>query len=473
MRKPKLHAAVSLLALSVANNALATETEENGDEICLTQQKDTFLNPFSKESAHHRPIGSNAKYAGSDDPATQAVQKSGFGNINSNNGWGINVYNAGPDDPEKTVTAIDDGRGPKGGGGLPVTIRVPNGANNKDSSDGLVAIANGDVMHEFYVWKWNNGNPTSKFHVELNLTELGHTKNGERVGITSAGTSGMMGLLRGFEINTPGCKITHSLQLALAHGNYANGCPVQLDDKIVWPAMSTDWFCSSQPELCSSNIPYGGLLALPRSIKIDSLDLSEPGQRIAEAMQNYGAYVIDGAMCPILRADQFVNEDVRQKLKVDMQKIWTRLRLVTNNNKEDDVAGGGEPCAENTAYDSLEQQYDVSSAKCGNQDNNPPPNDNSPPGDTSPPDNNPPVDRTPPTEDAQPPDGTNPPGDKTPSGESQKKPGQYTPPPGSGNQPYTNKDDLKNQITEWLWEHLSRTKDGMETFKEWILQFFT
>jgi hypothetical protein len=63
----------------------------------------TFLNPFNKESAHHRPIGSGAVYADRNHPSTISLLKGGFGTINSDNGWGNNVYQSKTTDPLKTV----------------------------------------------------------------------------------------------------------------------------------------------------------------------------------------------------------------------------------------------------------------------------------------------------------------------------------------------------------------------------------
>jgi hypothetical protein len=65
---------------------------------------DTFANPFTKESAHHRPIGSGAVFADTNDPSTISLLRGGFGNINSNNGWGINIYESTSADPLLTVT---------------------------------------------------------------------------------------------------------------------------------------------------------------------------------------------------------------------------------------------------------------------------------------------------------------------------------------------------------------------------------
>jgi hypothetical protein len=45
---------------------------------------------------------------------------------------------------------------------------------------------------------------------------LGHgTRRGERVGTSASGVAAMFGPLRGHEINTPGYRIEHALQMVL------------------------------------------------------------------------------------------------------------------------------------------------------------------------------------------------------------------------------------------------------------------
>jgi hypothetical protein len=127
---------------------------------------------------------------------------------------------------------------------------------------------------------------------------------------------------------------------------------MQLQNKVVWPAISTDWYCKPHPELCSGNIPYGALLALPPNVNIAALGLSEPGRRIAEALKNYGVYAVDGSSCPTLRGDHYITASVKTALTADMRKIYPNLRMVLNNAKDQTASGGGTARAENCAFDS-------------------------------------------------------------------------------------------------------------------------
>jgi hypothetical protein len=224
----------------------------------------TFLNPFNKESAHHRPIGSGAAYADRNHPTTVALLKTGFGTINSDNGWGFNIYQSKLADPLKTVVQAGAYNI-----GLPVTLRVPVGANNHNTSDAGVAIVEPNTItaHEFYQWRWNNGKPVAGIHRTWSTRSNGQ---GSRMGVSASGLPALYGLIRGHEINVPGYKIEHALQISLSHP--FNGCRVsQLQNKVVWPAISTDWYVRpSRPSVMARSpmarcSPYRRAPALPPS----------------------------------------------------------------------------------------------------------------------------------------------------------------------------------------------------------------
>jgi hypothetical protein len=183
---------------------------------------DTFANPFSMESAHHRPIGGGAVFADTNHPSTISLLTSGFGNINSNNGWGINVYESTSADPLLTVTHA----GPYNSIGLPVTLRVPQNANNMLTTDAVVVIhdTTSNTTHEFYYWRWNNGEPTAAIHRQWDTKGLGHSQpGGPRVGTSAAGVAGMFGLLRGHEVNTPDTRFSMPCKLRFRTTNKAAG----------------------------------------------------------------------------------------------------------------------------------------------------------------------------------------------------------------------------------------------------------
>jgi hypothetical protein len=331
---------VAMLALSalVASLPWAKASAECRSPV------DVFANPFGKDSAHHRPIGSGAVFADRNHPSTVSLLKNGFNTVNPVTG----VFQATSADPLLTVTYA----GPPASLGLPVTLRVPRNLTSS-AIDGVIYI--NDVTtgktHEFYHWKWVDGKPKAATHRELDLRGLGHSRpGGPRVGASASGASVMFGLMRGHEVNTPGYKIEHAMQITLS---YKANCAGQPSPKIVWPAASIDGYCKRDPSLCPGNIPYGALLALPPSVNINNLGLSDPGKRLAEALQKYGTYVVDTTRsCPNMRGDQTITAATRATLSADMKKIYPLLRMVLNSDAGQTASGGGTPRAENCAFNS-------------------------------------------------------------------------------------------------------------------------
>ena len=95
-------------------------------------------------------------------------------------------------------------------------------------------------------------------------------------------------------------------------------------------------------------------MALPQSVSIAGLGLSEAGVRLAEAIQSYGIYVGDGGGCTAgaLEADQHVLLEVKKKLRADIRKIYPLMRRVMNNDvMGSPTAGGGEPLGPNCGFD--------------------------------------------------------------------------------------------------------------------------
>jgi len=87
-------------------------------------------------------------------------------------------------------------------------------------------------------------------------------------------------------------------------------------------------------------------------VNIAAFGLSEAGTRLASALHNYGAYVVDATTCPIMPGDQYIDGGVRQSLINDMRKLYPQLRMVLNNSAGQTASGGGTPRAENCAFNS-------------------------------------------------------------------------------------------------------------------------
>lgn len=334
--------------ISGGEGAIAGGSRNNS---CDAPKDDLFRNPYNKDSAFHRPIGSSAQYANDADPSTLSWLQAGSATINSRNGWGIYMGVADPSHPLVPITWAGGNWG--GRQQFPISLRVPPDFDPGNTVDAQSTIYDPSTRtaHDFYHWVAPN---TASLHHPEPLDGLGHglLPDGSRNWAASAsGVWGFFGVLRGFEVNTPGYRIQHATQMAIS-SKTTNHCAPQLGKEIVWPATSQDGGCTSSSDVwCTGNIPYGSLFALPPSIDVAGIGLSEPGQRLAHAFQDYGVYIVDNANCPAIRADQYVNDAVIEQLKNDLSVIYPMMRRVLNNAQHQTASGGGAPRAPNCAFD--------------------------------------------------------------------------------------------------------------------------
>lgn len=244
-----------------------------------------FANPFSPASLHHRPVPAGAVFAGEGDESTQTIKRVAAGGafINSGNGYGVDVYQGG------------DGSGSNIGG--------------RDSVYVVLNQQTGIAVETYHADK----------HRTWDARGLGYGPG--KTGFSASGVAGMFGLMRGPEVNTPGCEIAHVHQVAFQRDAMKN--------QTVGPATNIDGFCHSDG--CNGGMPYGALLAIPPGVEIPD-GLSEPGRRMAASLQQYGVYVIDATRRgAIFRADQFVDGGVKQQLTNDLTKLLPLLRRVVND----------------------------------------------------------------------------------------------------------------------------------------------
>ncbi len=330
----------------------------NPDPACTTPS-DLFINPFGAASAHHRPIGAGAEYAGDADPSTASWLQNAGGSIGINVGapWGVSVTTAGPSDPTLTVDPGPPGCDPISG--LPIAVRFPSEGfvtrvklNPHGCTDGVVVIYDRvlEVPHQLRQYDWNGGKPVAGQYKTWSISGLGHgTKPGERLGTSASGVAALFGLLRGNEINNPAKKVEHALQMILPSA--PNRCAMMMGREIVLPATSGDGYMN-KPGYNLGNIPYGALMALPPPAKggpnLDALGLTARGKRLAEAVRDYGIYAVDTGACPALRADQYVQNT--GELKTALSRIYPYIRRVLNNDVlGTPTAGSGAAIAPNCA----------------------------------------------------------------------------------------------------------------------------
>ncbi len=341
----------------VATCTMGVVADAGAQTACTSSKADLFFNPYSKNSAHHRPIGSGAIYASNSHPATRDWLKTDRFQVNNGAPWGTTVVATDGRDAVRRIGAQSHCDKVVG---LPIDIRMPISGvetnvvkNHAGCPDGVVVIYDrvSGKPHQLRQYDWNGGAPTAGQYKTWDIRGLGHgTRPGQRMGTSASGVTGLFGVLRGHELSLPGHKIEHALRMGLPR---KVGCNIMLSREIVAPATTGDRNASKEG-YNTGHIPYGGLLSIPPSVNVRSLGLSEIGVRLAEAIQNYGIYVADGSGCTAgaIEADQEVTFAMRRTFRGDARKIYPHVRMVLNNDMALPVAGGGTPRAPNCAFDS-------------------------------------------------------------------------------------------------------------------------
>jgi predicted nuclease with RNAse H fold len=73
----------------------------------------------------------------------------------------------------------------------------------------------------------------------------------------------------------------------------------------------------------------GTLVAIPRAVDLELLDLSSRGYAIARALQEYGAYVVDASENFTLYAEPSAEELLRSARR-DLDRIRREVRVVVD-----------------------------------------------------------------------------------------------------------------------------------------------
>lgn len=160
---------------------------------------------------------------------------------------------------------------------------------------------------------------------------------------SASNTANWASYLSKFELETPGFPIRHALAIAQASNSTTPGW--------VWPAASSDG-SSTNPNA----VPEGTLYAIPSSVDLNSLGLSEIGLRLGRAMQRYGIYVVDVApnhptqgatqTSIALSIERECAASTKAAIDADMLKLFptdpnAALIRIVSNNAEAQVASGG------------------------------------------------------------------------------------------------------------------------------------
>lgn len=341
------------------NDSIGCDAKRAKHEIGILDQ---FLRPYASSSAFNRPIGTGAEYSDVNSETTIDIKKIPKWGLNTKNGWSTAVAVSETADPLVTVTCSSTN--PERNINFPYTLHIPKGfpmcsGVQAETSDGRIVVYDKTThtIHEFYKFKWNNGNPTADIHYteDVNVANnparptptrisedqdvisgKGHVSVSGRAGTRASGTTGMAGLLRAFEVTEPDQYPKHALALELSFD--------QLSTVFQWPASAVDYRAQYDNK---GHVNYGTLFAIPPKSKggpdLDTLGLSEAGMRIAKTLVHYGAYVVDrrGKNAGI-SGDQYIPDNVRLAIEKDLQMVLiSYLREVVNNKENQTSSGGG------------------------------------------------------------------------------------------------------------------------------------
>ena len=389
---------------------LAQGFDENYD-----YSSDWAYNPFNSNSAWHRPIGTDAIYADDTDTTNIIWQQARGFRLENRFPYGASYGIADETSPVATIThkSCAGWNTNPSGNRFPITLRVPSRADFPhgwqriaDCQDGHATIiyrTTGQVR-DFYEYDRSDTNNLTASIVRgpYNLDGLGHGSTlGQRVGNTATGFSMLGGALRPWEVMKTGHRIGHALQMSVpAHDVACNRAGIEhhvLGKDIQWPATAGDNF-ARLPGYALGPFAYGALLAIPPGPDcivngkvhdrggpdLTKMGLSEPGLRIAQAMRDYGVYLVDGAGSFHLRVGLSPTKQLTGSVEAavlnDLTKICRELRLVKNSVEDATArmsdtwgpggwaegsigtptwpAGGGEPLAPNTAIDFVSSAHD-------------------------------------------------------------------------------------------------------------------
>jgi hypothetical protein len=288
----------------------------------LPTERDAALWPFSSASPWNTPLGSGAQYADESDPRTADIRE-GDSSVNAGM-FSHPIYQATDDDPEQLVHTHDGD----------VRYRIPAdaqpalpawGERYTDAHLHVIDPTRSHVDECFQMRPRLDGAWDCTFHQRIDLYGDGVSDGGTR----AYGGSAIGGLIRIWELEAG--TIPHALAFAMPNERMQQGP--------VWPASRED----NQNEDYQGTVPMGTLVAIPPDVDLEALDLTPAGLVLARALQDYGAYLVDGSRQFVFYTEPSAEgTDAVDQMRVDTDTLQDLLVPVTNNTPTS-VGGGGAP----------------------------------------------------------------------------------------------------------------------------------
>lgn len=239
------------------------------------------VEPFAKDSPFRAPLAASAPIDVNSAQMVARMTRDGaiYANLVE---FAIPVYSVDDDTPHRRVmcTITDWGPCPFAGH----TVPIPDDAEPSPGSDGAMVVIDHDarLLYEFWQARRENDEWTTSFGAVNNLdgSGWGTYDNGFS---TASGASRLAGVIRVDEMRRG--EIPHALAL-----QSDSTCA----DVFRSPAVKTDGTYRG-PDC----VPQGARLRLDPDVNIDDLNLGPAERAIAEALQKYGAFVVDTGGAPL------------------------------------------------------------------------------------------------------------------------------------------------------------------------------
>lgn len=270
----------------------------------------TDSQPFAADSIWNTPIGQGATFEAAGAAATASFLAATPAINDTLNGYGFYNNIARPTDPMCTGSYT-----PSGGSPITFTHRIPYDPVISTGSDASMRVIDGRFAYDY----WKTVKVTDYSYTADFITRTDLLGSGRNAGTRAARFPTAGGLIRAHELAK--CYIPHALCISIPGTSLKRG--------FVWPAAAED----AAEVTYSGQVPMGSFFAIPPSVDIATLGLSQEGYALAEAMQNYGVYVGDQSGSAAISVDGEAAVTMRpalERMRTDWTAIFAQLRRVSN-----------------------------------------------------------------------------------------------------------------------------------------------
>ncbi|BBY45255.1 hypothetical protein [Mycolicibacterium celeriflavum] len=276
-RQTRWQVAVAALVAAAVGAILIIATLSTDSPARDSPARTDLAQPFAEDSPFRTPIPADAEIDPNSAAMIRAVQWENRAYASTVE-FGIPIYTADAHTPRYSVPCLiaEWGRCPFDG----LEVPIPDDARPQDGSDGAMVVIDPDSrkIYEFWRAKNVNGSWTTEFGAVNDLDGSGWGGAS-----TGSGASRLAGVVRVAEIAQE--LIPHALAM-----QSNNVCAKVFRP----PALKTDGR-STRPDC----IPEGARMQLDPSLDINRLGLTPAQHTVAEALQKYGAYIVDVSASPL------------------------------------------------------------------------------------------------------------------------------------------------------------------------------